>query len=1168
MAEQLTQQQKMAVTNRGGRLLVSAAAGSGKTKVLVDRLLSYLTDQTDPANIDDFLIITYTKAAASELRGKIADKLTQYIANHPENRHMQRQMERLYLTKISTVHSFCGDILREYAYTTDIPGDFRVAEEGEIRQLQDHVLDQVLEEAYTSREEKKNVQAFVDTQGLSRNDALLPEIILQVYNSARCHKSPDKWLKRCLEDLEVRNDTDVSETVWGSYMIRSLHRKLAQHTEALNNVMKLAQTSEGMEKAAFLLAETINQIQKLGAYTHWDQIVAHKEIDYGRISFSKHADPDLKGQVMAVRDACKKGLAKALRAFSDTSEQILRDTENCSQAAQGLAELVEHFSEQFEKAKRSRRILDFSDLEHKTLDLLLGKSRSGPTEISKEIAHRFREIMVDEYQDSNQVQDAIFTTLTMKRQNCFMVGDVKQSIYQFRLADPQIFLDKYNSYEDASNAADGASRKVLLSSNFRSSGSVIEAVNHVFSCCMSPEVGGLEYGEAEMLREGIPHLPEVEPEVEFHAIDVRNDSYTEEASYTAQRISELLDGTHTVRELDHFRPIRPEDIVILLRSPGSVGMEFCRALEQRGIPCTMGGGEDLLKTEEVGLLYALLQVIDNPLQDIPLVAVLSSRVFMFTADELAELRSSRRKAPFIQAVKSSDNPKAKRFIELLTDLRLKARMCSAAQLIEYIFSKTYMDSIFGAMNDTGERINNLQSFCQIAASYESMCGKDLGQFIEYVQMLSDKGMLISADKNAAGSVTIMSIHKSKGLEFPVVFLSALARSFNQESLREQVLCHKELGLGLTCTDRLQRVRYPSLAKKAIALKMQEESISEELRILYVAMTRAKDRLIMTYAPRNLASALSEISNRMPVTPPEMMHGEVTCPGEWIACAALRRTEAGALFAIAGKSAVSEVSEKPWLITVQQQISQSQHFSQQDMDTQQKLSEAVIGELQEGLSFVYPHDAATKMPSKQTATQLKGRSKDMEASENSPMPWIPSFRGPLFGQLQQSGTMYGNLVHTIMQYLDFKNCGTDNGIQSELKRLVQQGTLSQEQVEMIDPKILSGFFQSHIGKRFMDASRVLKEFKFSVLMDGKHFAPCNDGERVLVQGVVDCALVEDDGIVVVDFKTDNVNESTLQDAVQRYRAQVEVYSDALSQIYEKVVKESYLYFFKIQQFVKV
>ena len=1169
MADKLTPQQAQAVHDRGGKLLVSAAAGSGKTKVLVDRLLSYLTDPTDPANLDEFLIITYTKAAASELRGKIAAKLTERIAEEPENRHLQKQMQRLFLTKISTVHGFCSDLLREYAYRLDIAADFRVADENECRELRETVLADLLDGAYGASEENPDFRAFVDTQGLGRTDALVPELLQKVYDSARCHLDPEGWLDSCLKAVELEEMTDASETVWGSFLMEDLFSYLDNQIHVLRQCVRGAEECEGMEKAAVNLRDTLHQLEALRGAKTWDQIARNRTIDYGRLTFPrKNPDPELTDRIKAARNACKKGLEKKLHSFADESEQVLSDLAQSAAGTRGLVAMVRQFDREYRQAKHSRRVLDFGDLEHKTLDLLLGKSRSGPTAAAAEIGRRFREIMVDEYQDSNGVQDAIFDALTRERQNCFMVGDVKQSIYQFRLADPGIFLKKYSEYVPADDAKAGEGRKVLLSHNFRSGGEVVEAVNHVFRTCMSPRVGGLHYGEAEALREGIPHEPLPTPATALYALEVREDTYAEEAAFVADRIESMLRQGTPIRSGDSLRPVEPEDIVILLRSPGSVGGHFQRALEARGIRCSSGGGMDLLQTEEIGTLRSFLQTIVNPRQDIPLISTLASPIFGFTADDLAAFRSTQRRGSVYDALLKSDLPKAQAFREILDRLRRDARMHTLTQLLETVYTLTRLDSIYGAMPGGEAKRANLQTFYQLAADFEMGSLRDLGQFLDHLDALEEKG-LISAGASGGGCVTIMSIHKSKGLEFPVVFLCGLSRVFNKESIQAQILCDKELGLGLSVADIPNRVRYPSVSKRAIAAKMAAESLSEELRVLYVAMTRARDRLVMTYAVKNLAADLQDIAQRMDFDGGNLLCRDAVCPGDWVLLAAMQRTEAGELHALGGRPGETHLGDYPWHISVCE-APETGADGTALAEQEKSMPEGAEQQLREVLFFAYPHLPATQAPSKQTATGRKGRLKDEEAAENTrePKNTVRAWRRPSFVTRQTEGRTYGSALHAVMQYIRYECCTGTEAVEREVQRLVEEQFLKEEQAKLVNCGKIAAFFDTEIGKKLRSGVPHLREFKFSILDRGIHYGDGLEGEQVLLQGVVDCALLEPEGITVLDFKTDYVTEETLPGIAERYRPQVQTYAEALSRIYESPVKAQYLYFFRLDRFVKL
>ena len=1169
MGDKLTIQQAQAVNDRGGKLLVSAAAGSGKTKVLVDRLLKYLTDDKKPANLDDFLIITYTKAAASELRGKIAAKLTGEIAEHPENRHLQKQMQRLFLTKISTVHGFCGDILREYAYKLDLAPDFRVADENECREIRETVISDLLDNAYLHCAEDPDFRAFVDTQGLGRDDRLVPEIIMKVYDSARCHLDPDGWLEDCLKASQVDGMLDAGQTLWGKYLMEDLFSYLDCQIGIMRQCADAAVNCPGMEKVTENLRDTVYQMQTIRESTCWDEILERKAINYGRLTFPRKCDdPELPGKIKSARNACKKGLEKRLQSFADPSSQILLDLSQSAAGTRGLVALVKQFDRDYTAAKRSYRCLDFSDLEQRTLDLLLGNHRTGPTAAAQEISGRFREIMVDEYQDSNGVQDAIFTALTAEKQNAFMVGDVKQSIYQFRLADPGIFLDKYHRYLPVEEAVAMQGRKVLLSHNFRSGPEVIEAVNDVFQSCMSPEVGGLYYGEQEKLREGIAHMPFGNPGVELHALEIREDKYEEEASYVANRIQQLLQNKTMIRDGENLRPVQPDDIVILLRSPGSVGNYFQRALERIGVRCTSGGGNDLLQTEEIATLRSLLQTVYNPRLDIPLISTLASPVFGFTADDLAACRAKNKKTTVYDALREDSSEKTKDFLTILDTLRKEARMQTLTQLLETCFRMTRLDSIYSAMPDGEAKAANLQIFFQLAADFEMGNHRDLGQFLDHLDTLEEKG-LISAGNATSGCVTIMSIHKSKGLEFPVVFLCGLSRTFNRESLRAQILCDKELGLGLSVVDKKQRIRYPSIAKRAIAVKMTEESLSEELRVLYVAMTRARDRLIMTYAADNLQGDLEDIALRMDFDGGKLLCRDVSCPGEWVLLTAMHRTEAGELFALGGRPAETHSSDYPWYITVSE-APEVQTDIKTEVSQFQKVPEHAEEILKNALAFRYPNIAATKAPSKQTATGIKGRIKDEEAAENTQKNkgFLRQWRRPTFLTDTTHGKTYGSAIHAALQFIRYDTCGSAAEVRSEIQRLVHEGFLSEEQGSLVNCEKIAAFFATPIGEKLRMGTDHLREFKFSILDSGDRYGEGLEEEYVLLQGVVDCALLESDGITVVDFKTDYVTEEGLSNLVERYRPQVDTYGDALSRIFQQPIKAKFLYLFHLDRLVAI
>ena len=1165
MAEKLTPEQEMAIHNRGGRLLISAAAGSGKTKVLVDRLMNYITDPVNPANIDDFLMITFTKAAASELRGKIAAKLTERVAQEPENHHLHRQLQRLYLAKISTVHSFCGDVLRQYAYQLDLPGDFRVADDQECLEIRRRTLEKLLDEAYANRLEDEAFRAFVDTQSRGRNDDSIGEMILDVHKSSRCHLNPKQWLGHCEDMVRGEDVTDAGETSFGRFLMERLFHWLDNQFPYLAKCEQMA-SEQGWDKVAAYFQEWSGQLRRLKSSKSWDELLQNTAYKPPRLNFPKNqGDEAVKEQLKAAKEAFKKEYDKRLAPFQDTSDQVLRDLAASSLAVKGLMDLVRDFDKAYSDAKRSRRILDFGDLEYNMVDLLLGKSRSGPTAAAREIGNRFREVMVDEYQDTNALQDAIYDALTCQRKNLFMVGDVKQSIYEFRLADPGIFLEKYHRFVPAETAAEGEDRKVLLSKNFRSSAGVLEGCNDVFRTCMCPSVGGLYYTKAEELNEGLAHIPLPTAETELCCIDVQQDTYVEEALFVANHIKDLLENGQ-VRQGDTLRPVKPEDVAILLRAPGSAGGYFRRALEQFGIRSATGDGQNLLNSEEISTFYAILQVIHNPRLDIPLVAAMSSPVFGFTADELAAIREKDKYACFYDTIRQSGDEKVGIFLEKLQKLRSAMGRYSLTRLLEQVMVETNFEEIYGAMEDGENRLSNIQTFFRLAVDYEALGNRDLGRFLEYIEAVGEKGLQAPGQQSAAGCVTIMSIHKSKGLEFPVVYLCNLGRQFNQESRRGNVLRHKTMGVGMSVADTENRVRYPTIAVQAISAQIGMDSVSEEMRILYVAMTRARDRLVMTYASNSLQRDLTAIVQRMNMGDIQSWIEDATCPGDWVLLTALQKTEAGALFALGGNPQLTNLSKIPWKITVN--TAPQPLVDSPSEAVLEQTAPISLARLAQGLSFQYGHTAATAAPSKQTATGRKGREKDEEAAEHAGnKSHFRQWRKPSFLSGATQGKDYGNAVHRAMQYINYSACIGCQGVSDEIVRLVDGQFLTPEQGKLLDPKPIAAFFETDLGRKVM-VGKVIREFKFSLLEDGAAFDSALSGEQVLMQGVVDCALLEEDGITVIDFKTDYVTEETLPSKLALYRPQVAAYADALGRIYQMPVKTRLLYFFHLGRFASV
>ncbi len=1167
MAEiQLTPSQQAVVENAGGALLVSAAAGSGKTKVLVDRLMARICDAEHPCNIDSFLVITYTKAAAAELRVKIAQALSQRLAQAPENRHLQRQMHRLYLAEISTVHAFCANLLRTYAHQLDIPADFRVAEETESRVLQDKVLQRMLEEGYASHDPE--FRMMVETFGYGRDDRRLPEAVLMAYREMRCRADMDGWLESTLGALDMERYSDAAATPWGAYILREFHVFLEHQIENFQRCLNEMSCYPNIEKGfGKTFRENLQQLEELHACQTWDEVLCHKVQSFGRAVVRNPEDSAVKERLAKIRTLCWSELKSWQELFFADSQAVLDDLSQVMPGAQALLRFTRRFERAYLEEKKSRKVLDFSDLEHTAIGLLVDHYTGKPTKTAREIAGRYEEILVDEYQDSNQVQDTIFEAVSRNGENRFMVGDVKQSIYRFRLADPTIFLKKYEAYKDYREALPAQPRKILLSDNFRSKPEILEACNDVFRLVMRKKVGDLDYGEAEALHAGraFPETPQTP--VELHCLTSSDPALSQdkcelEADYVARRIRRLLEEQTPVTEGDRTRPVKPGDIVILMRSLSGTASTYLESLSRYGIPAVCERGGSLLDAPEVQILVAILQIIDNPHQDVPLLTVLASPVFGYSPDVLAQPRTLDRKGDYYEAIQAAGG-EFEPFLRLLEELREETHWLSLTQLLDSIFQKTDLLSVFAAMDDGLQRERNLMAFRSFAGSFEAGGSKALPQLLWYLSDLqANDGQLAMPVAAAENAVSIMTVHSSKGLEFPVVFLSDLSRRFNLKDMQDAILVDKDLAVGCNRVDHKLFVRYPTLAKKAIVLKKTREAVSEELRVLYVAMTRAKDMLVMTYYSKYLLSELKNINSQLTRPLSDDLCASARCPGKWILMAALCRTEAGELRQLVDGNDVGQVSKYPWRIVYRDLFQEAEQplaaFTNQVHEDVQA-DPAAISLLQ----YSYPYAAVSALPAKLTATQLKGRLQDMEAAEGAveSRP-VSSYRfqkarflpGPL------SAAEKGTATHLFMQFASYQACSTGEAIAAELDRLGAANFLTQDQADAVQIQQVEAFFHSELGTWLLAQPNIRREFKFSILVDAGDYDAAGSGEQTMLQGVVDCVVFEEDGMTILDFKTDHVYGDMLQQRASYYAPQLEAYSKALSRIFQMPVKRRILYFF--------
>ena len=1187
MGIQLTKSQQAVVEDRGGRVLVSAAAGSGKTRVLVERLFRRVLGE-EQADLDDFLIITYTRAAAAELRERIAQELGRRMAEDPGDRHLQRQLLLVYQTDIKTIDSFCTALLRENVHLLDLgeqgglTADFRVLDEGEAELLRQRVLPRVLESFYTSMTPGQTQLA--DCFGFGRDDRGLEELVLELHSKVQSHAYPHRWLEEQRQSWASLPE-DGGETEFGRALLTRLARKARHWSDLLTRAGEELRSDGALEKAygpAF--ASGTAQLEALAeaAETGWDA-AAGRLPDFPRLSPARKCeDPALKEKMQTLWNRCKKESAAFCAILETTGAETGEDLRRSAPAMEALLALCVDFSAAYQQEKLRRNVTDFSDQEHYAVRLLLGED-GRPTPLAVVMSERYLEVMVDEYQDTNQVQNCIFDALARGGRSLFTVGDVKQSIYRFRLADPTIFLEQYRRYPDAAEAEEGEPRRILLSQNFRSRKEVLDAANFVFSAIMSREMGEVEYGEAERLYFGAAYLPPREDCLtEFHLLlPPQDDGEAEkvpaallEARMAADRIASLLSEGFPVTDEDsgELRPCRAEDIVILMRSPGPRLRHYARALTERGIPCATQENEDFFSAMEVAVMCSLLEILDNPRQDVPLIAVLRSPLAGFSPDRLALIRGRHPEGDFYEALAAFGEEDCAEFLTRLADLRSLARDMSVHRLIWRIYNQWNVLGVFGAMSGGGRRRENLVALYEHAKSFESAGYKGLFSFVTHLRRLLESGeQPVTASGASSGGVQIMSIHKSKGLEFPIVLLTDLGKRFNRADLQTPVLVHPRLGLGPLYIDLDRRIRYPTIAREAVSGLVSRESRSEEMRVLYVGMTRAKEKLILTASMPAAGRRMKELGalSALPV-PAETVDGGRSM-AEWILLPLLRRWEAAPLRDLAGQEAedFSLTEDALWQVFLHKDTPGICLPAGTEAGGNSAADAPALPVNREALDFVYPYAAACTAPTKITATQLKGREKDREIVQETIQPYVRrDFSAPRFlsGRRPLTGAERGTATHLVMQHLPLEE---DTDVGAVVEDLAARRFLTREQAEAVDQAAVRRFLASPLASELRKADRVEREARFSLLMPGDKFFPELDGgEEVLLQGVVDLFAVRDGGVTVVDFKTDYVTEDTLPEKIAHYRPQLEAYSAALERILELPVKHRILYFFCAGQAVEV
>lgn len=1184
-ARQWTTEQKQCIDARGGTVLVSAAAGSGKTSVLVQRVIGLVTDSENPVDVDSLLVVTFTKAAAAEMKQRLSAELSRLIAEHPDDIRLQRQQMLLPRANISTIHSFCSALIREYFHLLDISPQFKIAEEAEMALLRDEAVSEVLEEAYTEKE-----PAFLELADLlssSRDDRGISKAIRRIYDFIQSHPFPEQWLAE--QEKRLESTAPIAETIWGQIVLEQVANTLEYTLLLLDRAYDIASQEERMLGAYgdVLLIDKENLRAALVSLKNltWDECIkAVNGLSLGRLgALRKYEDEARKERVKTLREEAKKRMKTLPDMFCATEEECWEDMEVIMTMTHCLFQLVRRYSIRLQEKKKKRNVLDFGDLEHASLTLLV-EERDGvlfKTPLAKEISLRFSEILVDEYQDTNAAQDALFSALSRDETNLFMVGDVKQSIYGFRQAMPEIFINR----RAGSPPYDGVHfpASITLGNNFRSRPEVTDTVNFCFRQLMTQKTGGITYDQREAL---VPSASfpagdlgenEAAYQTELMILDTslleEGDSKDiAEARCIAMRIREMM--LHfPITDKEKQRPARYGDFCILLRSKASHAQAYVDELNRCGIPAWTSSTGGFFSASEVALALSFLRFIDNPLQDVPLLAVLLSPLFGFSPDDLAVIRKPDRSVPLYSAVRhmslSKDSAnislvhKCRDFLDKMERYRTLATALPADVLIHRIYEDSGMLTVMGAKHNGQQRVANLRLLHDYARRFEQNGYRGLSAFIRYINRLEQQHMDMapaSVVSENADVVRIMSIHNSKGLEFPVVFIAGMGNLFNPDSTKGDMLLHADTGIGLVRREADTLKQYNTVIRQGVALSIQKSERTEELRVLYVAMTRAKEKLVMMISQNTPAAKLSKLAavlgDKDTLSPYSILSARSM--GEWILSLALRHPSGSELRQIAGAEDVSiRPADSKWRIDIlRPPAAEADSVTENQMAA---IDETLFKQIQERLAFTYTYAPLGQIPSKMAASAV--------SHQNMKEQFIAMRRPAFLGSSGLTPAERGTALHTFMQFADYT--AARKAPEQEIARLVNQQFLTQEQGDCIPIHKVKQFFISRLYERMHASPCCLREYHFTIDVPAAYFADnaaVFNHETVVVQGIADCVFEEDGKLIVVDYKTDKAG--SFEELVQRYQEQLRIYAYALERTLRKPVAACMLYSFAFSKEIHV
>lgn len=1209
-----TSEQKKVIDLRDRDILVSAAAGSGKTAVLVERIVNRICVDDPPVDIDRMLVVTFTKAAAAEMRERVSRAIDSLKEQKPDDENLQRQSTLVHNALITTIDSFCLFVVQNNFAQLNLDPDFRIGDQAELKLMLKDALAQVFEDNY-AREDNEAFINLIDTYSKGRNDSAVRQMVEDIYYKAGSSSWPRKWMNSLLRLYDIKSAKQLEDSEIIKEIVDYSRVLLEEAVQELIQAKELALSTPGLEKYALTLSEDIalfdgkEIMADVIGYGGMQEFLS--KISFGRIAVIRKFDGDekKKERVKSMRDAAKKKVDGIKQKYFGMSIELMYEQlERQRPFVKELIRLSLEFYDAMEAVKTRKRVFDFSDIEHFALRILVDEQTLEPTETAREFSKHFEEIMIDEYQDSNQVQEDILTAISREHQgvgNMFMVGDVKQSIYRFRMARPELFMEKYNTY----TSDDSAHQRIDLHKNFRSRNEVLDFTNDIFYKIMAVDLGNVQYDDDAALYPGASY-PKETMRPELLLVDYKDEDLSEiiededgdkvqiEALLIANRIRSLMEnGMVTDKKTGQLRAVQYRDIVILSRSVATWGNTVAAVLKDCDIPAHVESNTGYFSSYEIQVILSMLRILDNPLQDIPMAAVLASPIVGMDDEELAQIRAAFKGVSFAQAVLSAmagedgyEDEKLKAFALVFERLRGAVADTPIHELLYMMLDETGFYRYASAMPAGKRRRQNIDMLIEMAAAYEKTSYKGLFHFVRYID-IQQKYEIDYGEADTAGEnddvVRIMTIHKSKGLEFPVVFVSGLGKGFNTQDTKSDLVIHEKLGLGLVEKTKSPRTKRPSLIRNEIESRIKRENLGEELRVLYVALTRAKEKIILTGGLSNAQKSFDKYRGNVNANQP-ISFGQregAGCYLDWIIPAMLSYPD---------KYTVSTVDAAEFAARTAMDMAANDISKMQLVKQISKADETKVKKLAEGFDFEYAYASDITKKSKYSVSELKHDSmveKYDSTEREAERPkflleeketYVPDFardddeagsasnesKKPKNAAGVNPGALRGTAVHRVMECLDFKSlCDIDTKdhvavsafVKKSMDEMLKKGLITDDMYRLTRPKLIEQFISSDVAARMAQADKrgdLFKEKPFVM-----------DYEGVLVQGIIDVFWLENDKIVLLDYKTDRVNAA--KELIDRYNTQLKLYADALGRIFSTdgqsiQADERLIYSFHLQQ----